>query len=75
MSYLGPNVIGPAHTVITRNYTMNINRALKQKFQGCEQVNVEYEVKVGGVTGTLDTASFELIKLDCTELFNKLPPE
>ena len=43
--------------------------------QGCEQVNVDYEVKAGGVTGTLDTASFELFRLACTEFFNKMPPE
>ena len=68
------NVHGPAHTATTRNYTLNINRALKRKLQGCEQVNVDYEVKAGGVTGVLDTASFELFRLACTEFFNKLPP-
>ena len=72
---INSNVHGPAHTVTTRNYTLNINRALKRKLQGCEQVNVDYEVKAGGVTGTLDTASFELFRLACTEFFNKMPPE
>ena len=69
------NAIGPAHTVSTRNYTLNINRALKRKLEGCELVNVDYEVKVGGVTGTLDTASFKLFQLACSEFFRSLPPE
>ena len=63
------------HTLTTRNYNLNINRALKHKLQGCEQVNVEYEVKGGGVTGTLDTASFELFRLACTEFFRTLSLE
>ena len=63
------------HTLTTRNYNLNINRALKRKLQGCEQVNVEYEVKGGGVTGTLDTASFELFRLACTEFFRTLSLE
>ena len=69
------NAIGPAHTVSTRNYTLDINRALKRKLQGCKLVNVDYEMKAGGVTGTLDTASFELFRLACTEFFRSLPPE
>ena len=69
------NSFGRAHTVTTRNYTLNINRSLKRKIQGCEKVNVEYEIKEGGVTGTLDTASFELFRLACTEFFKEMPPE
>ena len=45
---INSNVHGPAHTVTTRNFTLNINRALKRKLQRCEQVNIDYEVKVGG---------------------------
>ena len=62
------NAIDPAHTVSTRNYTLNINIALKRKLQGCKLG------KADGVTSTLDTASFELFRLACTEFFRSIPP-
>ena len=44
----------------TRDFSLNIDRALRRKISGCKQVMVEYECTGGGITGTMDTASFEL---------------
>ena len=57
---------GPAIVITTRNYSLDINRTLKAKLNACESVSVNYEIKRGGVTGILDTASFELLRAACS---------
>ena len=43
-----------------RDYSLNIDKALKEKIAACRQVKAEYEVTGGGITGRMDTATFEL---------------
>lgn len=64
-----------AQIVSTRNYSLNINRTLRKRLQGCEEVKVEYEVTGDGVTGNLDTATFELLRLSCTAFFKDFPEQ
>ena len=52
---------------------MNINRTLRRKLDACDSVQVDYNVTGGGITGTLDTASFELFRLACTSFYKELP--
>ena len=59
--------------VTTRKYSLNINKTLRKKLQGCEEVNVDYDVTDGGVKGKMDTATFELFRLSCTSFFKEFP--
>ena len=59
----------------TRDFSLNIDRALRRKISGCKQVMVEYECTGGGITGTMDTASFELFRAACTKFYSSLPSE
>lgn len=63
------------HIFSTRDFSLNIDRALRRKINGCKQVRVEYECTGGGITGTMDTATFELFRSACTEFYSDLPPE
>ncbi|MEW8309202.1 MAG: hypothetical protein G8D88_18940, partial [gamma proteobacterium symbiont of Ctena orbiculata] len=62
-----------AHIISTRNYSLNIDRALRTKLEACDAVSVKYEVTGGGVTGKLDTASFELFRSACTAFYKDFP--
>ena len=64
-----------ANVVTTRNYTLNLNKTLRKKINDCEKVSVDYEVTNGGITGRMDTATFELFRLACSAVLNDLPPE
>ena len=60
-----PNVHKPqqmniTHVLSTRDYTLNVNRALRNKINACKEVKVEYELTGGGITRSMDTATFEL---------------
>ena len=59
--------------VTTRKYSLNINKTLRKKLQGCEEVYVDYDVTGGGVKGKMDTATFELFRLSCTSFFKDFP--
>ena len=71
------NQVAPSPTIVTttRDYTLNIDRTLRTKLNACESVKVNYEIKRGGVTGTLDTASFELLRAACTAFFKNMHAE
>ena len=47
----------------TRTCSLNINKALQNKLNSCDSVRVEYEVTDGGITGCMDTGTFELFRL------------
>ena len=64
---------GPTLIMITRDYSLNIDKTLKTKLDACDSVNVSYEVKGGGVTGNLDTASFEILRAACSTFYKNLP--
>ena len=57
----------------TRTYSLNINKALQNKLNSCDTVRVEYEVTDGGITGCMDTETFELIRLACSAFYDTLP--
>lgn len=63
-----------AHTSTGKKYTLNINKTLKTKIEKCEEVSVECNVTAGGITGEMDTATFELFRSACTVLFTNIPP-
>ena len=69
--------ISPATVRVTtvRKYNLNINRTLRRKLEACDTVQVDYNVTGGGITGTLDTASFELFRLACTSFYKELPTQ
>ena len=54
---LSPSTV---HVTTVRNYNLNINRTLRRKLDACDSVQIDYNVTGGGITGTLDTASFAL---------------
>ena len=62
-----------AQTTARKNYTPNKTKTLKTKIKKCEKVFVDYNITGGGITGEMDTATFELFRSACTELFNDLP--
>ena len=66
---LSPSTV---HVTTVRNYNLNINRTLRRKLNACDAVQVDYNVTGGGITGTLDTASFELFRLSCTSFYKEL---
>ena len=51
------------------------NRVLRRKISGCKQVMLEYECTGGGITGTMDIASFKLFHAACTKFYSSLPSE
>ena len=59
----------------TRDFSLNIDKTLRRKIKGCKQVKGEYECTGGGITGTMDTATFELFRSVCTTFYSGLPPE
>ena len=59
----------------TRDFSLNIDRTLRRKINGCRQVQVEYECTGGGITGTMDTATFELFRSACTKFYSGLPSD
>ena len=61
--------------LFTRDFSLNIDRALRRKVSGCKQVMVEYECTGGGITGKMDTASFELLRAACTKFYSSLSSE
>ena len=63
-----------AQTTSRKNYSINRNKTLKTKIENCQKVFVEYSVTGGGITGEMDTATFELFRSACTELFKDPPP-
>ena len=63
------------HTNSTKGYTLNIDRALRNKINACKKVNVDYNFTGGGITGEMDTATFELFRAACTTFYSRLPPE
>ena len=58
-----------------RDYSLNLDRVLKRKIAACHEVEAEYEVTGGGITGRMDTATFELFHSACRELYREFPPE
>lgn len=68
-----PVTNGNAQVYSTRSYTLNINRALRHKIDSCDRVHVEYEVTGGGITGVMDTGTFELFRLACSVFYKNLP--
>ena len=58
-----------------RGYTLNIDKVLRKKIAACRQVMAEYEVTGGGITGRMDTATFELFRAACSKLYREFPPE
>ena len=63
----------PAQVITKRNYKLNINKAIRNKIEKCENISAEYEVTSGGITGAMDTATFELFRSACTAFFKHLP--
>ena len=61
------------HTNSTKGYTLNIDRALRNKINACKKVNVDYNFTGGGITGEMDTATFELFRAACTTFYSRLP--
>ena len=57
------------------DYSLNINKALKKKIAACKQVKAEYEYTGGGITGRMDTATFELFRTACSKLYREFPPD
>ena len=51
------------HIFSTRDFSLNIDRALKRKINACKEVRVEYDYTAGGITGSMDTATFELFRI------------
>lgn len=58
----------------TRNYKLNIDKAIRGKLKSCSNAKTEYAVTGGGITGVMDTARFELFRSACSAFFKKLPP-
>ena len=58
-----------------RDYSLNLDRVLKRKIAACHEVEAEYEVTGGGITGRMDTATCELFRSACRELYREFPPE
>ena len=68
-----PITNGNAQVYSTKTYTLNINKALRHKINSCDRVHVEYEVTGGGITGVMDTGTFELFRLACSVFYKNLP--
>ena len=68
-----PSQNNTAHVISTRSYTLNVDKALKNKIQDCETVSVQYDVTDGGVTGHMDTATFEIFRSSCSAWYENLP--
>ena len=67
-----PNV---TRVLSTRDYTLNVNRALRNKINACKEVKVEYELTGGGITGSMDTATFELFRAACRVFYTSFPED
>ena len=63
------------HTNSTKGYTLNIDKAIRNKINACKKVNVDYNFTGGGITSEMDTATFELFRAACTTFYSRLPPE
>ena len=68
-----PTSSGIVQVSTVRNYNLNINKTLRRKLESCELLHVDYKVTGGGITGCLDTASFELLQLACSLFYKELP--
>ena len=53
---LSPDRINVVCVSSARDYSLNIDKALKKKIAACRQVKAEYKVTGGGITGRVDTA-------------------
>lgn len=63
------------HITSVRDYSLNIDRTLRNKINACERAFVEYDCTGGGVPGQMDTATFELFRAACTAFYSRLPPD
>ena len=63
----------PTLVLTTKYYSLNIDKTLKAKLSACDSVSVSYEVKGGGVTGIMNTASFEIFRAACSTYFKNFP--
>lgn len=73
-----PESIGASNVSVVesaKDYSLNIDKALKKKIAVCHQVKAEYECTGGGITGRMDTATFELFRLACSKLYREFPPD
>ena len=75
-----PNVHKPqqmniTHVLSTRDYTLNVNRALRNKINAGKEVKVEYELTGGGITGSMDTATFEMFRAACRIFYTSFPED
>ena len=75
-----PNVHIPQQPNVTRvlstiDYTLNVNRALRNKINACKEVKVEYELTGGGITGSMDIATFELFRAACRVSYTSFPED
>ena len=48
------------HITSIRDYSLNIDRTLRNKINACERAFVEYACTGGGISGQMDMATFEL---------------
>ena len=58
-----------------RDYSLNKDKILEKKIAACRQVTAECECTGGGITGRMDTATFELFRSSCSKLYREFPPE
>ena len=70
-----PQQVNITHVLSTRDYTLNVNRALRNKINACKEVKVEYELTGGGITGSMDTATFELFRAACRVFYTSFPED
>ncbi|VDI31295.1 Hypothetical predicted protein [Mytilus galloprovincialis] len=57
---------------ITKCYSLNIEKALKKKFDATKRTEISYEITGGGLTTELDAISFELLLFACKTLYNDM---
>ena len=70
-----PQQINVTHVLSTRDYTLNVNGALRNKINACKEMKVKYELTGGGITGSMDTATFELFRAACRVFYTTLPED
>lgn len=57
-------------SVSHRDYSLNLDKALRKKLQAAKRQHVEYMVKDGGIVANMDAVSFEIFRFSCQQYYS-----
>jgi len=57
----------------SKSYSLNIDKSLQKKLESARRIEIQFKYTGGGITATLDLATFELFIAAMSEYYDKYP--